>query len=194
MPPTAIASATPSDSAAWPMVCSAHVISSLSIEPSGAVGDAVEAVPTAGARCGGAASRPARTPTPVRRPGDGRPRAGSVRATVLQLVHRLEVARREAELGRFALVADDGHRQRPTFAGLADHVVGRHPGVVERDLAELGRDAVDHPQRPLLDARPAASARRTPRCPCAWARRDRCGRARCTTRRRRSSSSRSCGR
>ena len=82
----------------------------------------------------------------------------------------------------------------PALARLADHVGGRHPGAVEEDLAELLGDAVDHLQRALLDAGLVASARRTRRCPCAWARRGRCGRARGTSRRRRSSWSRPCGR
>ena len=43
-------------------------------------------------------------------------------------------------------------RRQPS-PGLADHVRRRHPGPVEEDLAELLGDAVDHLQRPLLDAR-----------------------------------------
>src|SRR3546814_19364228 len=51
-----------------------------------------------------------------------------------------------------ALVADDGHRQRPALPGVADHVGGGHAGPVEPDLTELLGDAVDHRQRALLDA------------------------------------------
>ena len=50
-------------------------------------------------------------------------------------------------------MADDGHRQPPALARFADHVRGRHACPVEGDLTELGGDAVDHPQRSLLDPR-----------------------------------------
>ena len=83
----------------------------------------------------------------------GRHRVGILPGGRLELPHRLQVARREPELGRLALVADDRHRQPPALARLTDHVRRRHAGPVEGDLAELGRDAVDHLQRPLFDPR-----------------------------------------
>ena len=109
--------------------------------------------PTVGVPCGCAASRPARTPRRADRRCSAETAAGSCRAVVLQVLHRLEVARREAEFGRLALVADDRHRQPPALTRFADHVLGRHARAVEGHLAELGGDAVDHLQRSLLDAR-----------------------------------------
>src|SRR5581483_7162629 len=75
---------------------------------------------------------------------DHRPREGTpLRGTVLrdrigdpsgEVLHDLLVASDVAELARLALVADDGHRQRPPLAGRADHVAGRCPRAVEEDL------------------------------------------------------------
>ena len=134
------------------MVCSAHVISSLSIEPSDPWDDPVEALRQAArvwirsisactnahASCSACSADTA---------------AGSCRAVASSSCTAFRYAGGEAEFGGLALVADDRHRQAPAFARLADHVRGRHAGAVEGHLAELGRDAVDHLQRPLFDAR-----------------------------------------
>src|SRR5205085_3957859 len=71
----------------------------------------------------------------------------------LEILCRLGVAGDVAELAGLPLVADDRHGDAPTIARLADHVLGRDAGPVEQDLPELGRDAVDHPKRLLLDTR-----------------------------------------
>ena len=120
--------------------------------------------------------------------------SGSARTVLLELLDRLGVAGDVPELARLALVADDRHRQAPTLARLADHVLGRDARAVERHLAELLGDAVDHLAAGAARSRAGPSAPRTRRGPCAWRRRGRCGRAGSTSRRRRSSSSRSCGR
>ena len=81
------------------------------------------------------------------------PERGRVDAHLpFELLHGLRVARHVPELTRFAFVAHDRHREPPPFTGLADHVRGRNTRAVEQHLPELVRDAVDHAQRPLLDA------------------------------------------
>ena len=70
-----------------------------------------------------------------------------------QLLDHLAVAGDVAQLAGLTLVADHGHGEGPALAGLADHVGGGHPGLVEDHLAELPGDPVDHLQRALLDAR-----------------------------------------
>ena len=79
-------------------------------------------------------------------------RRARLRTRAGELLDELGVATGEAQLAGLALVADDGHGQRPAVARRADHVGGRHAGLVEDDLAELLGDPVDHLQRPLLDA------------------------------------------
>ena len=70
----------------------------------------------------------------------------------LEILDRLGVPRDIAQLARFPFVADDRHRDAPPLTRLADHVLGRDARAIEQHLAELRRDAVDHPQWPLLDA------------------------------------------
>ena len=117
----------------------------------GAVGDAVEPLGQPAAHVQAQHLR-LDVRAPERRDLVGPVRDRVVRAPRLELLHRLAVARHVAELGRFALVAHDGHRQRPTLARLADHVGGRHARAVEQHLAELAGDPVDHLERTLLDA------------------------------------------
>ena len=83
---------------------------------------------------------------------------------------------------RAPLEAERGHRHLPAVVDAADDVVLRAAGVGEEDLVELGR-AVDLLDRPDLDAGLLHGARAGRRCPCASARRGRCGRAgRCSRR------------
>src|SRR5262245_4886085 len=91
-------------------------------------------------------------------PGDGLALVAPERARIpehdrLEVLDRLRVARDVADLAGLPLVADDGHRDAPAFAGLADQVVGRDARAVEHHLTELLGDAVDHAKRALLDPR-----------------------------------------
>ena len=80
---------------------------------------------------------------------DGTSLAGSRRdATrahiILQHRQHARQSRDPTHVGRTALVAEQRHRDLPSVAGRAEHVVGRHLGAVEKDLGELARAVRGH--------------------------------------------------